>query len=180
MKKKMIIFLLALCLLLAGCGAKDEETIPVPELESPAKDIVQPEPEEPQDIQPEEPALPDADETDNISASYVGTWRNYRMSNGRCIMEIDCEDGVNYDINIRWGSSSATARYWHFTGTYDETQAGIAYTGTQGYGTMLNNDIEWTDETDNEEGLIRLEDGVLYWEDATGHLGEEMDFNRES
>ena len=144
-----------------------------------------PEPEETQDVQPEEPVLPEADGSDDISASYMGTWRNDSpgsMSNGRCSMEIDCEDGVNYDINIFWGSSSATARYWHFTGTYDETQAGIAYhTGIQFYGTSLSDGtIERTEETENEEGLIRLEDGVLYWEDMTGFVGDEMDFNRES
>ena len=192
MKTKILSCLLGavLCALLAGCGTKEPAPVSEPEPPAPTQDVVlpvsvtepdaAPEPEETQDVQPEEPVLPEVEGTDDISASYVGTWRNYRMSNGRCAMEIECGDGVNYDIYIHWGSSAASARYWTFTGTYDETQAGIVYTGTQGYGTMLNNDIEWTEETDNEEGLIRLEDGVLYWEDATGYLGEEMDFNRES
>ena len=199
-----------LCALLAGCGTKSGEPEPAPAPQSepaaPAQNEPQPEPpaatpepdaapepsvtpepsttpepEETQDVQPEEPVLPEDSGADDISASYVGTWRNYRMSNGRCSMKITCEDGVNYDINIFWGSSSATARYWHFTGTYDETQAGIVYTGIQFYGTTLSDGtIERSEETENEEGLIRLEDGVLYWEDMTGYLGEEMDFNRES
>ena len=96
-------------------------------------------------------------------------------------MEITCEDGVNYDINVFWGSSSATARYWHFTGTYDETQEGIVYTGIQFYGTALSDGtVERSEETEDEEGLLRLEDGVLYWEDMTDRVKDEMIFTIES
>ena len=208
MKTRRLSCLLAavLCALLAGCGTKGGEPAPAPSPEPPSGPVVSaqdaaepsdaapepaapepsttPEPEEPRDVQPEEPVLPEADGTDDISVSYVGAWRNDSpgsMSNGRCSMRIDCEDGVNYDISIFWGSSVSTARYWWLTGTYDETQGGIVYTGIQFYGwTQDDGSIERSEETEDEVGLIRLEDGVLYWEDATGYLGEEMNFNKES
>ena len=210
MKKKMLCSFLTvvMCAALAACGAKPNTPVPTPnpapQTEPAAPAATEPQSESPvapPDLapapapaptqaaepaqpspQPAEPALPESDETpDDPSANYVGTWRNYRMSNGRCSMEIDCEDGVNYDINIFWGSSSATARYWHFTGTYDETQAGIVYTGLQFYGwTQDDGSIERSEETEDEVGLIRLEDGVLYWEDMTGRVKDEMIFDKES
>lgn len=183
MKRKIISRLLAaaLCLALAGCGSKGGEPAPAPAPGSAAspQDTVQP--GAAQDPQPVEPVPPEA--AGGIADSCVGTWRDgpQGTSGGRCSMEIACGDGVHYDIYIYWGCSSATARYWNLTGTYDETQAGIAYTGIQFYGTTLSDGtVERSEETEDEEGLIRLEDGVLLWEDTVKHKGEGMAFIREA
>ena len=79
---------------------------------------------------PEEPA---PTEPDGIAGSYVGTWRDDARgtSGGRCFMEIACEDGENYSIDIWWGSSAAETSHWQYTGTYDETWEGIDYIGTR-------------------------------------------------
>lgn len=169
-----ITLLAALCVLLASCGAKAETPDPAPQSEPQAP--AQTEPVEPDVLEPVPP------ETESIADGFTGTWRNDSpgsLSNGRCRMEIDCEDGVNYGIYIRWGCSSATSRYWVYTGTYDEAQGGIAYTGYSFYGeTQFDGSIKKSEERENLEGLIRLEDGVLYWEDTVDHAGEEMGFNR--
>lgn len=199
MRKKTIRRLLvtALCITLAGCGVKDGTPVPspAPEPSAPVQEAVQPNPipepdtapepdTVPQDVQPVEPALPaPEEEAGSIADSYMGTWRDDARgtSGGRCSMRIDCEDGVNYDISIFWGSSSATARYWWLTGIYDETQEGIVYTGIQFYGwTQDDGSVERSEETEDEEGLIRLENGVLYWEDTVNHNGDGMWFNKES
>lgn len=193
MKKKVLCCLMAalLCLAFAGCGEKGggpSPAAPVQDTAQPAQDAA-PSTPEPEVIpapvpapQPVEPVLPDAlPEEGGIADSYVGFWRDnpWGTSAGRCSMEIDCADGVNYDIYIFWSCSSATARYWHLTGTYDETQAGVVYTGIQFYGTtLLDGTVERSQETEDEAGILRLEDGVLHW-DYKG-VGENVEFNKES
>ena len=204
MKTKIMSCLLAavLCALLAGCGAKETPApAPAPDPALPVQDVTQPEtptaapepattpeldaapePEETQDVQPEEPVLPEAAGNDDISASYVGTWRDAPRgtSGGRCFMEIACEDGVNYSIDIWWGSSAAATTHWQYTGTYDEIWEGIDYIGTRYMETtQADGTVEKSAELEEATGLIYLEDGALLWEDTFEHTGDGMKFQKE-
>lgn len=203
MKKKtaMILLTAALWALLAGCGIKTEATAPDPapqgETEGYAQDGAQtgpadaaePDPapgpeEETQSVQPAEPALPDPEgEAGSIADSYVGTWRDDARgtSGGRCFMEIACEDGENYSINVWWGNSAAETTHWQYTGTYDEAWEGIDYIGTRyKETTQADGTVEQTAELEEATGLLYLEDGVLLWEDTFEHTGDGMKFQKES
>lgn len=209
MKTKLLICLLAaaLCALPAGCGTKAETPAPDPtprnEPAAPAQSEPQPEspepattpepdaapepdatpePEETQEVQPEEPGLPESDGSNDISASYVGFWRDDARgtSGGRCFMEIACEDGVNYNIDIWWGSSAAETTHWQYTGTYDEIWEGIDYIGTRyRETTQADGTVEKVAELEEATGLLYLEDGALLWEDTFEHTGEGMKFQKE-
>ena len=198
-----------LCALLAGCGTKGKEPAPAPAPDpvQPVQDAVQPEtpattpepepapdpapaptPEPdpaPQDTQPAEPVLPasDAEEgSGGIAESYVGAWRDDARgtSGGRCFMEISCEDGVNYSIDIWWGSSAAETTHWQYTGTYDEIWEGIDYIGTRyRETTQADGTVEKVAELEEATGLLYLEDGALLWEDTFEHTGEGMKFQKE-
>ena len=183
MKKRISVLLLAAALwaLLAGCGIKAEAPaspapVPEPEIQEPAVPEPAPEPE----ALPEEPA---PTEPDGIAGSYVGTWRDDARgtSGGRCFMEIACEDGENYSIDIWWGSSAAETSHWQYTGTYDETWEGIDYIGTRyRETTQADGTVERTAELEEATGLLYLEDGVLLWEDTFEHRGDGMKFQRGS
>ncbi len=209
MKTKIMSCLLAAVLgaLLAGCGKKEPpapapasdpapqsepaapaQSEPQPEAPEPAttpepdttpEPSAAPEPEEAPGIQPEEPVLP---ETDDISAGYVGTWRDdpRGTSGGRCFMEIACEDGVNYSIDVWWGSSAAETTHWQYTGVYDEIWEGIDYIGTRyRETTQADGTVEKVAELEEATGLLYLEDGALLWEDTFEHTGEGMKFRKE-
>ena len=183
MKKKTLVLLLAAALwvLLAGCGIKAEAPAspapsPEPEMQAPAVPEPAPEPE----ALPEDPAPP---EPDGIADSYVGAWRDDARgtSGGRCFMEIACEDGENYSIDIWWGSSAAETSHWQYTGIYDETREGIDYIGTRyRETTQADGTVERTAELEEATGLLYLEDGVLLWEDTFEHRGDGMKFQRGS
>ena len=175
MKKRTSVLLLAAALwaLLAGCGIKAEapaSPAPVaePEIQAPAVPEPAPEPEAP----PEEPA---PTEPDGIADSYVGAWRDDSRgtSGGRCFMEIACEDGENYSIDIWWGSSAAETSHWQYTGTYDETWEGIDYIGTR----YVQEEAALEEAT----GLVYLDgNGTLLWEDTFEHRGDGLKFQREN
>ena len=96
-------------------------------------------------------------------------------------MEIACEDGENYSIDIWWGSSAAETSHWQYTGTYDETWEGIDYIGTRyRETTQADGTVEQTAELEEATGLLYLEDGVLLWEDTFEHTGDGMKFQRGS
>ena len=177
----------ALCAMLAGCGTRTEANAPTDPDPAPQAEPEVQTPEHPQSppSQGEEPALsqdPDGEE-DSIAASYTGTWRDDARgtSGGRCYMEIACEDGVNYSIDIWWGGSAARTTHWQYTGTYDETWEGIDYIGTRCTEvTQTDGTVEKTTELEEATGLLYLEDGVLLWEDTFEHTGEGMRFSREA
>lgn len=197
----MILLTAALWALLTGCGIKAETPAPDPapqgETAGYAQDGAQTEPadatepapapgpeEETQSVQPAEPALPDPEgEAGSIADSYVGVWRDDARgtSGGRCFMEIACEDGENYSINVWWGNSAAETTHWQYTGTYDETWEGIDYIGTRyKETTQADGTVEQTAELEEATGLLYLEDGVLLWEDTFEHTGDGMKFQKES
>ena len=186
MKKRTISRLLAaaLCITLAGCGVKDGTPAPGPA--APVQDAAQPDPDPdtvPQGTQPVEPVLPAPAETENsIADRYVGFWRDDARgtSGGRCFLEIACEDGENYEIDIWWGSSAAVTTHWQYTGTYDEVWEGIDYIGTRyTETTQADGTVEQIAVLEEATGLLYLEDGVLLWEDTFEHTGEGMKFQRE-
>lgn len=201
MKKRttMILLTAALWALLAGCGMKTEPPAPAPQGETAgyAQDGAQTEPEdaaepdpapgsekEAQGLQPAEPALPDPEgEAGSVADSYMGTWRDDAQgtSGGRCYMEIACEDGKNYNIDIWWGNSAAETTHWQYTGTYDETWEGIDYIGTRyTETTQADGTVDKVVELEEATGLLYLQDGVLLWEDTFEHTGDGMKFQKEA
>ena len=190
MKKRTISRLLAaaLCITLAGCGVKDGTPAPGPA--APVQDAVPPDPApdpapapDAAVTQPAEPAPPEPAETESgIADSFVGTWRDDARgtSGGRCFLEIACEDGENYQIDIWWGNSAAETTHWQYTGTYDEVWEGIDYIGTRyTETTQADGTVEQIAVLEEATGLLYLEDGVLLWEDTFEHTGEGMKFQRE-
>ena len=177
MKKRTMGRLLAaaaLCAVLAGCGTEAGKNAPA---------APEPAPETPPS-QGEEPVLPEESggEEPGVAAGYTGTWRDDARgtSGGRCFMEIACEDGENYAVDIWWGSSAAETTHWQYTGTYDETWKGIDYIGTRYREvTQADGTVERTAELEEATGLLYLEDGALLWEDTFEHTGEGMRFGRE-
>lgn len=166
-------------------GAESEKSVPAaPDPAPPADPEPAPEPQAPPS-QGEEPVLaqePGGEEA-SVAAEYTGTWRDAPRgtSGGRCFMEIACEDGVNYDIDIWWGSSAAETTHWQYTGTYDESWKGIDYIGTRYREvTQADGSVEKAAELEEATGLLYLEDGVLLWEDTFEHTGEGMRFSREA
>ena len=112
------------------------------------------------------------------TAEYAGTW--WDEYSQRCYMEIRCDDGINYSIDINWGSSAWENTHWSFYGTYDEVDGGIHYYGSRieevySEGGEVQETYSYTDG----EGLIWLgDDGMLYWEDYTEQQGEDCVFAR--
>ena len=111
---------------------------------------------------------------------YVGTW--WDTYSQRCWMEISSYDGINYSIDINWGSSAWDNTHWSFYGMYDEASGGIHY-----YGSRIE-EVYFDDGSMQEsyaytdgEGLIWIgDDGMLYWDDYVEQQGTECAFEREN
>lgn len=136
--------------------------------------------EEPTTEEPttEEPTTEEPTIDKSISNAYVGTW--WDLNSQRCHMDIECEDGVNYSINIGWASSASENTEWLFTGKYDSDKNGIVYVGK-----CVN--VLYPDEGDvvttyiytNGEGLLYIgEDGLLYWDDYIENIGARCMFEK--
>ena len=106
------------------------------------------------------------------SSEYVGRWGDSRSQ--RCMMDIECTDGVTYSIDINWSSGAAENTHWIFTGTYDSNHNGIAY-----YGSCVDEGIQNNTRYTDGEGLIYLgNDGMLYWDDYKESVGAECVFEK--
>ena len=110
---------------------------------------------------------------------YVGNW--WDTYSQRCNMEISSYDGINYEIDINWGSSAWDNTHWAFYGIYDELEGGIYY-----YGSRIeehysdDGELEETYVYSNGEGLLWIgDDGILYWDDYIEQQGTDCSFERE-
>lgn len=111
------------------------------------------------------------------SAEFVGDW--YDTYSQRCGMSID-SDGVNYYIEIDWGSSAQDNTHWSFAGTYDSDINGIIYRGSCVEEHYLDSGAiqKTTIYTDGIGTIYRGDDGILYWEDDEEHVGDICSFER--
>ena len=106
------------------------------------------------------------------SSEYVGSWGDSRSQ--RCMMDIECTDGVTYSIDINWSSGAAENTHWIFTGIYDSTQNGIVY-----YGSCIDEGPQNNTRYTDGEGLIYLgTDGMLYWKDYKENAGAACVFEK--
>lgn len=182
----VVVFCLALPL--AACGKEEKETEPpvvpqtetaavteVPEtrvaetvlLETEVKTAVTEEPET-------EPPAAESPDPENFTGEWVDT------NSGRCFMTITCGDGVNYDIEITWGSTASESSQWLFSGTYDAKEEGIVYSGKRLLVVCDENGIRNETVTyDDGKGVIYIgRNGKLYWEDHKEDMGADCTFKR--
>ena len=166
MKKFLVCCFAALCLTAVGCnGDRPQEA----KLEPPE-----------QKRQEELPPEPEAENAATLD-QYAGTWRD--SGGSPCYMEISCEDGGGYAIEINWSQSSTENTVWQLTGTYDEDWKGIAYIGAKYEDiTSDSGSVQRTPVPEREEitGLICFEvDGALHWIDDFDHTGDDLSFEKE-
>lgn len=112
------------------------------------------------------------------SAEYVGTWQDTYSQ--RCYMEISSSDGIQYYIDINWGSSAQENTHWSLWGMYDEVMGGIYYNGSKieeyyPEGGEMQETIVYSDGA----GLIWMgDDGMLYWDDHVEEQGRDCSFEK--
>lgn len=114
----------------------------------------------------------------DYAAEFVGMW--WDTYSQRCNMEISSDDGVNYYIDINWGSSAWENTHWSFYGTYSDETGGIHY-----YGSRIE-ELYFDDGTMQEtyaysdgEGFIWIgDDGMLYWDDYVEQQGRDCAFEK--
>lgn len=112
------------------------------------------------------------------SFEYIGTWRDTYSQ--RCSMKIQCVDGINYSIDINWGSSAWDNTHWFLYGMYDENKGGIHYYGSriEEYFPDDGEKQETYVYTDGEGLLWIGKDGMLYWNDYVEQKGEDCVFEQ--
>ncbi len=112
------------------------------------------------------------------SADYTGEW--WDTYSERCYMEIGSNDGIDYDIDINWGSSAWDNTHWDFYGIYDEELGGIYYCGSRIEEYYSDDgEIQETYVYSDGEGLIWIgDDGMLYWDDYVEQQGMDCSFER--
>lgn len=120
----------------------------------------------------------EAGEQPNADA-YPGSWRGILYN--RCVIHIESDDNVYYQIDIQWANSASETVHWKLTGQYDDTTEGIVYIGSCVEETVLadgetEENVRYSDGT----GTLHIRsDGNLYWADDTEKDGEIRAFERE-
>lgn len=121
--------------------------------------------------------LEESETSGEEAGEFVGTWQD--VVSQRCTMSITCDDGVNYEIVINWADSSTENNRWELTGTYDDEQEGIVYTGRMIYEDYSGNDVEETVLYEDGEGVIYISrNGKLFWEDGKEDIGADCVFEK--
>lgn len=104
--------------------------------------------------------------------AFIGSWSNLYES--WMDMEITCDDGMHYQIDISKMWNPSEIRYWHFIGYYDASLNGLVYSDGVCW------DMEQMEETvvyTNGDGAIMLGDnGFLYWIDDEDEFADESCF----
>lgn len=117
-------------------------------------------------------------ESQNHSKEFTGDWTD--SNSQRCYMSINCDNGIDYTIEIHWAQSSSECYDWFFRGTYDEEKEGISYTGKAVF-SVYNNDgsVDETCVYNDGTGVIYIgENGKLYWEDNKENAGADCIFEK--
>lgn len=103
----------------------------------------------------------------NSYVDLAGSWQDAWSQ--RCTMEITDEGDSYYSFDVTWASSAFEYDEWTFSGYFDRES-----------GTLMYNDGNWFSYADDGTGYIQegwvlgdmmgqlyLENGTLYWDDAT-------------
>ncbi len=179
---------LAAILLLCACGADDaadqsadgiqESTGTIQEstnVSQESADTIQQSADAPQES---ESTVQESTEAAQKKDEYVGEW--FDTVSQRCHAEISSEDGIHYSIDINWASSAWDNTHWSFSGTYDESEGKIHYSGSriEEYYPDEGDVQETYAYTDGEGYLWIGDDGMLYWDDLTEQQGEGLVFEK--
>ncbi len=118
------------------------------------------------------------EETAPKGEEYIGEW--FDTVSQRCHAEISSEDGIHYTIDINWASSAWENTHWSFSGTYDESEGKIHYSGSriEEYYPDEGDVQETYAYTDGEGYLWIGDDGMLYWDDLKEQQGEGLVFEK--
>lgn len=104
--------------------------------------------------------------------AFIGSWSNLYESG--MDMEITCDDGIHYQIDISKIWNPSEIRNWHFIGYYDTSLNGLVYSD----GVCL--DMEQMEETfvytDGDGAIMLGENGFLYWIDDEDYFADESCF----
>ena len=159
----------ALWVLLTGCSAQQGERLTGERTAAPAETEQE---TGLSDQKGEEPAKA-------VSSPYAGTWQDPEAPG--CLIEIGCADGVNYEINITWGSGAQEGdAIWEAAGVYDDIWEGVYYLGTR-HDVHVSGDgtPERTLVHEEATGLLYFEDdGALVWLDDFDHMGDGLRFSK--
>lgn len=186
---------LAAILLLCACGADDaadqladgiqESTGTIQEstnVSQESTDTIQQSADAPQEsagtVQESTEAAQESTGATQKKDEYVGEW--FDTVSQRCYAEISSEDGIHYSIDINWASGASDNTHWSFSGTYDESEGKIHYSGSriEEYYPDEGDVQETYAYTDGEGYLWIGDDGMLYWDDLTERQGEGLVFEK--
>lgn len=118
----------------------------------------------------EEPIVPQymPEESWGNGDFFIGEWVDANSES--LYMEITCDDGVHYIINISDRLSSSEFINWSFVGVYDASIDGLVYSNGERW------DIYQLEKTlvydDGSGALLRGEDNLFSWRDDKENYGE--------
>lgn len=187
MKRRLLGLLLAgmLCLSLLGCGAKEAGKVDNTEKTITNSAVNATNNQKNEKTQESETTVDTESEPETIAQDmakdYVGEWMdNYSQ---RCKMTITSADGVNFKIDINWGSSAWENTHWTFDGKYNASKHGLEYTGScieevyaqdAGDNAAATETVTYSDGT----GLLTLKDGLMYWQNDKEDTGNQCFFQK--
>ena len=108
---------------------------------------------------------------------YEGFWYSFRP-----YINIECNDGVNYEINARWTSGAYSGGRWKITATYNPTNDRLEYTNGKYYiyDISASGKESLTLQDGNTSGyLIRYSDNELYWHDSANSQLDSATFKKQ-
>ena len=86
---------------------------------------------------------------------------------GRCLIEMETNDGIHYSINVVWANSASESANWKIgDAVYGESSGVLEYTGTEYFIRTYTDEENCTDEILYTDGSGRFwfdEDGKLNW-----------------
>ena len=175
MKKRLFVLMMAAGVLMAGCGAKEEEASVDEVVES--VDLNPAGAENSTDAVQADDKAEAAGETAD-APDYEGTY--YESIAGRGNITFTKSDAGSYTVEIRWSSSYAEMAAWDLTAT-------AVQDGSLVYADCVRSTITFDEagndssviEYENGTGKFYLEDGALHWIDDVDHAGDDSLFYRD-
>lgn len=135
----------------------------------------------------EEYSEPSENYSSQINASggmaYTGKWEDANGGAHCCFLKISSDDGINYDIMLRWDNSASESTKWYFKGTYNNSIGKLEYSDgeeifyyTNPQGTTSSRVVY----SSLSGYFLRYNDNEMYWHDYTEDLSDGCKFFKES